>query len=161
MRERGPIAVSPSPSRGENRPATPEQIASSAVTLEARWASARELLVHAQILETFHINAHDVPTGQTPTRLMIDGLSPDQITAIEYPPGKEHRFAFTPQPIHVYTGQITVLVRFKSDVSGQPLRIALAYQACNDNACFPPATRQIEIHRGDAERRAGTTDEHG
>jgi hypothetical protein len=41
---------------------------------------------------------------------------------------------------------VIISVRFKIDQPPNvPVRIALSYQACDDNACLPPITKQVEI----------------
>jgi hypothetical protein len=65
---------------------------------------------------------------------------------VDYPPGEEQRFAFATQPIRVYGGEVTFAVRVPSPPpKGQPLRMNLTYQACDDSACLPPVTKQLEV----------------
>ena len=53
---------------------------------------------------------------------------------------------FTHQPLPVYAGRITILVRFKqSMIASAPLRIRLSCQPCNSDACFPALTKELEV----------------
>ena len=62
--------------------------------------------------------------------------------AIDYPPGTDEVFAFSAEPIRVYTGPATITVRFAADQpEGAAVRMALAYQPCDDRACLPAVTR--------------------
>jgi len=54
-----------------------------------------------------------------------------EIAGIGYPPGE-------------LRGEFEILVRFKSPTKSA-FALNLSYQACNESACLPPATRTIEI----------------
>jgi hypothetical protein len=102
--------------------------------------------VHLGVLRGFHINAHEPSGGEVPlipTRLAVaDGAD---VESIDYPPGEEQRFAFADQPVRVYGGNVTIAVRFRSDQDASaPPAVTLSYQACDDSACLPPVTKQVE-----------------
>ena len=145
LRRHEAFAVSASAeSSAVDRPASPRQLASGVVSAEARWMSAAELHLVLSILDGFHINAHNTG-GDLP--LIATTLTADVPGAVvEYPPGEEQRFAFSEQPIRVYSGEIMLLVRFPNPPHpDSSVRLSLTYQACDDSACLPPVTKQFEV----------------
>lgn len=143
----GSIAVTPGLFSGPRRPESPEQTAAGVVSVEAAWMGPDELHVHLGILDAFHINASETTEGLAPTRLTVSADVAGDVAEIEYPPGEERAFAFQQAPIRVYDGAATIVVRFARPMTGQPLiSMSLTYQACNDNACFPPVTKPLEIN---------------
>jgi uncharacterized protein YyaL (SSP411 family) len=140
LRRAEPFNVSASPvAELEDRPATPQQIAAGVVSVKSEWISPTELQIGLSILDGFHINANQPGDASLiPTRLTIE---PGGAT-VEYPPGEEERFAFSEQPIRVYSGSVTLLARFAAPPArGSEVKATLTYQACNDSACFPPVTK--------------------
>jgi hypothetical protein len=145
LRANEPFTVSASRSgSASDRPATPQQIASGVVSPQAQWMNAGELHVVLNILNSFHINAHE-PAGDIPlipTRLACDVPG----AVIEYPPGEEQAFGFATKPIRVYSGNVTILVRFPEPPKPESMvKLTLSYQACDESACFPPVTKQVEL----------------
>jgi uncharacterized protein YyaL (SSP411 family) len=145
VRREGPIDVSSSSSASEaDRPASPQQIAAGVVSAKAEWMSAAELHLRLNILNGFHINAHE-PQGDMPliaTRLTVSTPG----ASIEYPPGEEQGFPFVEQPVRVYSGEVTILVQFSQPpLPESHVKLSLSYQACDESACFPPVTKQIEV----------------
>jgi uncharacterized protein YyaL (SSP411 family) len=141
-----PFTVSAAQTPNESdRPATPEQIAVGVVSIEAEALSAVELHLHLTILDGFHINAYE--PGETDVPLIPTTLSVDSPgAAIEYPPGQDQGFGFATRPIRVYSGRVTILVRFSPPPKPEStLRFRLAYQACDQSACFPAVSKQFEI----------------
>jgi hypothetical protein len=66
---------------------------------------------------------------------------------IEYPEGERRKFDFSDREIRVYSGAVTIGVKFKKDMTGQPpVRMGIAYQACDEEACLPPITKQMEVN---------------
>jgi uncharacterized protein YyaL (SSP411 family) len=145
VRRAGPFKVSSSPAaETDERPQTPQQIAAGIVRITPEWNSAAELHLKLSVLDGFHINAHasggDIPLIPTTVRADV----PD--AQVEYPPGEERQFAFATSPIHVYESDVTVLIRFpRPPIPDSSIRIIVSYQACDDSACFPSVTRQIDI----------------
>ncbi|HYO08696.1 MAG TPA: protein-disulfide reductase DsbD domain-containing protein, partial [Tepidisphaeraceae bacterium] len=125
--------------------ASPDQVAAGVVAVRAAWAAPQQLNVHVDVLDAFHINAHQASHGLVPTALRLTGVEPADIAGIDYPPGEERRFAFAEEPIRIYHGAITIAVRFARATSDRPLSLRLTYQACDENACLPPITKQVEV----------------
>ncbi|HXE51901.1 MAG TPA: DUF255 domain-containing protein, partial [Tepidisphaeraceae bacterium] len=144
LRKADPFTVSALPgSASSDRPSL-QQVAAGVVSVKAEWHSAAELHLVLSILENFHINAHeaggDIPLIATNLTTDVPGA------AVEYPPGEETAFAFTKTPIRVYSGDVTLVVRFSPPPKPESqVRFILTYQACDDTSCFPPVTKQLEM----------------
>lgn len=143
LRQHDPFTVSPRP-LGTERPASPSEIAASVISMRAQWATPTQLNVHLDVLDGFHINAHEAGKGLIPTTLSVS-QGPD-LAGIDYPPGEERRFAFADAPIRVYDGTVTIAVRFKDEpLPADVLHLSLTYQACNESACLSPVTKRVEL----------------
>ncbi|HWE97488.1 MAG TPA: DUF255 domain-containing protein [Tepidisphaeraceae bacterium] len=139
-----PFTVSADEQGGEDRPLSPQQIAQGVVSVSTSWRGPAELLVKLDILPGFHINAHEVE-GDVPLIATALTLGDDAAATVEYPPGREMGFAFADKPIRVYDGDVMIVVRFASPGrEGMPVKLALSYQACDERACLPPVTKQVE-----------------
>jgi hypothetical protein len=138
-----PIAVGPGPWRPD-RPVTPQEVAANIVSMQAAWVNPRELHVQLAIADGYHINAHHAEKDLIATQLSIPG---QDVESIQYPDGEKRKLAFSDQAIRVYSGAVTIEVKFKKEMTGQPpLRMGIAYQACDEQACLPPITRQMEVN---------------
>ncbi|HEX4796068.1 MAG TPA: DUF255 domain-containing protein [Humisphaera sp.] len=138
----GEITVEPG--RRTSREESPELSAPNAVSISTNWRGARELEVSLAIAEPFHINAHEVGDVGIPliaTNLVISG-GPQAI--VEYPPGEQRSFAFGEKPIAVYSGTVTLRVKFIEPPTSN-LTLRINYQACTEEACLAQATKQITI----------------
>jgi hypothetical protein len=50
------------------------------------------------------------------------------------------------QPVRVLSGEVIATAHFANPrTPGTKIRVGIHYQACDDSACLPPVTRQIEI----------------
>lgn len=149
VRRYGPFTVAPpagAAATQSDRPLSPQQIAEGVVSLSARWAEATTLELIADILDTFHLNAHEAAEGMIATQVAATGEAAGDVEAIDYPAGEERSFSFSDAAIRVYSDRVVFAIRFKTPQSGgKPIRLAMHYQACNDHACLPPVTKQVEI----------------
>jgi uncharacterized protein YyaL (SSP411 family) len=127
-----------------DRPLSPPDMALRVVSVSAGWHDPKLLEMRLQVLRSFHINSNQPAAGMIPTELRpIDAT---EVESIEYPPGEERALAFADEPVRVYEGDVRLLIRFKTPKTGQPrVRFGLYYQACDDNACLPPVTKQLEV----------------
>jgi uncharacterized protein YyaL (SSP411 family) len=147
VRRYGVLRVSAVPgASAEDRPLSPEQLAAGVVTLRADWVSSTQLNLHVAVLSGFHINSHDVGgKGLTATELTVRAAGEQgSVPAVEYPPGELRGFAFADAPLRVYAGEVTIAVRFNEAPAG-PITLSLRYQACDDRACFPPVSKQLQV----------------
>jgi uncharacterized protein YyaL (SSP411 family) len=137
VRRVGPLAVSRSDVESD-QPLSPAELSQRVVGISTTWHNDRELEVKLQILKPFHINSNHPAAGMIATELHVNG----DVEAIEYPKPKAMRFA--DQTINVFGSEATIVVKFKSAAT-QTLKISLRYQACDESACLPAATRSFEI----------------
>ena len=105
------------------------------------------LVVEMTLGPNWHVNGH-VPAEKFLIPTVVK-LTPTAGTAgeVRYPEPVEKRFPFSDKPMLVYEGT----VRFESDLSipsdaSGKVAVAgsVAFQACNDRQCFPPAKIPLE-----------------
>ncbi len=69
--------------------------------------------------------------------------------AVAYPKPQSMKFAYSKQPLSVFTGDFDLIARFKvagNAPAGPGIATGkLRYQACNDRACFAPKSIDIAI----------------
>src|SRR5579862_10022350 len=99
----------------------------------------------------FHINSN-TPKSEflIPTALKMDLPTDIVLGKIEYPPGKDLTFPFSPdEKLNVYSGDFTVNVTVHPLSSVSPgkylMRGVLRYQACDNAQCFPPKTLPVSF----------------
>jgi hypothetical protein len=96
------------------------------------------------VKQGFHINSHQPSAPELiPTQLMFY-LPEDLVMAkMEYPAGKLTSFPFDPNTkLSVYSGDVVIrgiaLASSKSAAGRYTVHAELKYQACDNNACYPP-----------------------
>src|SRR5579872_2947147 len=104
-----------------------------------------------RVPEGFHINSN-MPKSESliPTALKMDLPTDIVLGKIEYPPGKDLTFPFSPdEKLNVYSGDFTVNVTVHPLSSVSPgkylMRGVLRYQACDNAQCFPPKTLPVSF----------------
>ncbi len=97
----------------------------------------------------FHINSNK-PGSELllPTVVTLEPPTNVGIAKVQYPPGLEQSFPFSPdEKLNVYTGDFTVNALVIAAKNTPPGRYRvhgfLRYQACDDRACYPPAQLPI------------------
>ena len=112
----------------------------------SRGAAARGTVV-IDIPGGLHVNsAH--PNSQyaiaTTVRITGNGV---KTSSIKYPAGRNRKFSFSETAINVYEGRtsfpftVTVPKTFQGDVV--KIRAVVKYQACTNEVCYPPKTKEI------------------
>ncbi len=98
----------------------------------------------------YHVNSNRPSSSNyIPTRVSISGAGL-KIAGITYPRGKSRKFSFSDEALSVYEGRVTfgfnvsVPAGFKGN-SGK-IRVVVNYQACNDEACFRPASKEVTLN---------------
>lgn len=109
-----------------------------------------KLAVLAQVAAGYHINDHKPSLDYLiPTDLKVEPSDQFAVKSVVYPQGTPVRFAFSDVPLSVYQGSLVVgaLLQSGKSVSAgtYTLRAKLAYQACNDHACLPPASVPLTV----------------
>ena len=102
-----------------------------------------------KIEEGWHINS-STPTFDylIGTELEVQQRVGVILTDLQYPKGKNLKFAFADEPLNVYAGSpkifLTLRLSEKVNLGKDTLRAKLRVQACNDQVCLAPAV--IEVH---------------
>ncbi len=112
--------------------------------------STVEAAVEAQIASGYHINDHHPSLDYLiPTELQLEPSKQASVEKVVYPKGEPQKFAFADGPLSVYEGSLLVGARLKVPTGLAPgtytLKGKLAYQACNDHACLPPASAPLTL----------------
>jgi thiol:disulfide interchange protein len=101
-----------------------------------------------------HVNANK-PLGKyaVPTVVKVDAPRGFRITPVNYPRGTVRTFRFSgaeESRLAVYEGR--TIFRFNVNVpASQPfgvetVRVSVRFQSCTDEVCYPPATRNFDMH---------------
>ena len=112
--------------------------------------SSVKAAVVVQIAPGYHINDHE-PTLDylIPTELKLEPNEQVEVSKVVYPKGTRQQLAFSDTPLSVYEGELVVaaVLKIPSAVpaGSYTLKGKLAYQACNDHACLPPASVPLSL----------------
>jgi hypothetical protein len=83
-----------------------------------------------------------------PTSVRVSAVG-TKVGAVSYPPGQNRKFQFSEETLNVYEGTVsflfnlTVPASFKGNVV--KVRALVRYQACTDEICYPPKTKEITL----------------
>jgi len=83
------------------------------------------------------------------TKLEVDAPQGLRVGPVSYPRALVRKLKFSKKPVAVYEGRavlrfnITVPASFSSNSA--EVKTKLRFQACNDDACFPPQTREVTL----------------
>jgi hypothetical protein len=98
----------------------------------------------------FHVNSN-TPSEEylIPLKLTWKATGALEGGAVAYPKPTLEKYEFSEKPLSVFTGNIDLQANFKVK-SGAPAGPGAAvgqlrYQACNNNACFPPKTIDVTL----------------
>jgi DsbC/DsbD-like thiol-disulfide interchange protein len=122
----------------------------------AQQGSTFQAAVVLDIPEGLHVNANK-PLGKysVPTVVKVDAPRGFRVTPVTYPRGSVRTFSFggaEATRIAVYEGR--TIFRFNVTVpADQPfgvenVRVSVRFQSCTDEVCYPPATRNLDLHVG-------------
>jgi DsbC/DsbD-like thiol-disulfide interchange protein len=120
----------------------------------AQQGSTFQAAIVFDIPEGMHVNSNR-PLGKyaIATSVKVDAPRGLKVTPVTYPLGKVRTFRFggdTPEEkLAVYEGRavarfnVTVPPDYEQGVAH--VRVGVRFQACNDEVCFPPATRELDL----------------
>lgn len=114
-------------------------------------AKPAKATVRFRVNPGFHVNSNK-PTSDLliPTEIKFEANPAVVVGKIAYPAGEDYALSFSPkQKLNVYQGDVAVVVPVSAAKNAKrgtyTLKGSLSYQACNDNACFPPKTAPFEL----------------
>lgn len=107
--------------------------------------------VRGQVILTIpgglHVNSsrpaseYAIPTS---VRLSAPGA---RVGRVAYPRGRDRKFQFSEELINVYEGRVAFpfTLTVPANFRGNTVRVnaSVRYQACTDEVCYPPKTKQI------------------
>src|SRR5436309_1495843 len=120
----------------------------------AQQGSTFQAAVVLDIPEGLHVNSNR-PLGKYAVATVVKVEAPRglKVTPVAYPAGRVRAFRFgegTPEEkLAVYEG--SAVARFNVAVPADyaqgvaHVRVSVRFQACNDEVCFPPATRELDL----------------
>ena len=126
----------------------PGQVVKAKVTIASQVARPNSVVraaVVAEVVPGYHINDHHPSLDYLiPTEVKLEPSKQLTVQDITYPKGVLKKFAFSDTLVSVYEGTVRVDVALQVERGTPPgnykVNGQLAYQACNDHACLPPAT---------------------
>ena len=84
-----------------------------------------------------------------PTVVTVRGPRGVRVSGVTYPRGKNRKFQFSENLINVYEGRVnfpfTVTVPASFRGSTVRINVAVRYQACTDEVCYPPRTKNVVL----------------
>jgi DsbC/DsbD-like thiol-disulfide interchange protein len=120
----------------------------------AQQGSTFQAAVVLDIPEGLHVNSNR-PLGKyaVPTVVKVEAPRGLKVAPVTYPAGRVRTFRFgegTPEErLAVYEGR--AVARFNVSVPADyeqgvaRIRVSVRFQSCNDEVCFPPATRDLVL----------------
>ena len=114
------------------------------LTVATAWPSPTHLTLTLTIAAGYHLAAHGSPGGVAVTSVSFAGNEVERVDGIDYPHGT--RVAALAEAGPVYTDAVTLTVRFEMPPpGGTEIELTVAYQACDDSACLPTATKRVTV----------------
>lgn len=112
---------------------------------------AEKVTLRFRVEDGYHVNS-SLPSSDLliPTVLDLQPAPPLKFGKASYSPGKLVAFPFAPdEKLSVYEGEFTVTAVISAPRAAKPgeyvLSGMLKYQACSNNACFPPNEVPVEL----------------
>lgn len=110
--------------------------------------------VHAAVVldipDGYHVNANKVANKfSIPTTVKLEAPEGVRISPLAYPAGHPRKLKFSNDPLSLYEGR--AVIRFTAAFPANfktgetEIRARVRYQACNDELCYPPVTREITM----------------
>lgn len=117
--------------------------------LTAKRGTTAEVKLKAQLQPGFHVNSN-APADEFLIPLKLtwsnEQLQSEQIT---YPKPQFEKYAFSANPVSVFSGNFEIVTRFKVLPNANPglglVTGKLRFQACNNKECLPPRTIDVRF----------------
>ena len=97
-----------------------------------------------------HVNSNRPASEYSiPTVVTVRGPRGVRVSGVSYPRGKNRKFQFSENLINVYEGRVAFpfTVTVPASFRGQTVRVnvSVRYQACTNEVCYPPRTKNIVL----------------
>jgi len=96
-----------------------------------------------------HVNSNR-PNSEyaIPTTVRVSAAGA-KITGLTYPRGRNRKFQFSEDMINVYEGTVSFpfTLRVPANFKGSVVRVraVVRYQACTDEVCYPPRSKEVTL----------------
>jgi hypothetical protein len=148
----GALVLLLEPLAGSQTPSGKDVVAPEAYTSQdpvARGMSMQVAIV-MKIRSGFHVNAREVTQDYLiPTDLRVELPAGFKMGAVNYPKGTLQTFAFSKdKKLNVYTDTVVIkmplTVLASAPLGAQHLPFKLHFQACSNEICLPPVTKDVD-----------------
>ncbi|PYQ15030.1 MAG: hypothetical protein DMH00_00115 [Acidobacteria bacterium] len=115
-----------------------------------RPGGSMRLVIKVSLGREFHVNSH-VPNAEylIPTSVEVVALDGLQAGEWEYPEPQTKKFAFSEEPLSIYEGSFMIrgalIAPSETSPSQKQVRLALKYQACTAERCYPPKKEEVSL----------------
>jgi hypothetical protein len=117
--------------------------------ITAKRGGAVEAKLAVSLQPGYHVNSNTPSEAYLIPLRLTWGAGPLENTAVTFPKPTMETYEFSKKPLSVFTGNFEIVSKFKVAESakiGPALATGkLRYQACNDKACFPPKTIDVQL----------------
>jgi DsbC/DsbD-like thiol-disulfide interchange protein len=98
----------------------------------------------------YHVNsARPLEKFLIPTTLTVNAPDGIRTGPVAYPRAVLRKFKFSKNNVSVYEGRavmrFTITVPPGTSTGAKELKLSLRYQSCNDEVCFPPQTKDLNL----------------
>ena len=117
--------------------------------LNVKRGASAEVRLKAQLQPGFHVNSN-APADEFLIPLKLTWANqPLQSEQVTYPKPQFEKYAFSPKPVSVFSGNFEIATRFKAPPNANPglgvMTGKLRFQACNSKECLPPRTIDVRF----------------
>ncbi|HEX8891569.1 MAG TPA: protein-disulfide reductase DsbD domain-containing protein [Pyrinomonadaceae bacterium] len=125
-------------------------VKASADPVEVKAGASAEANVKLTVASGYHINANPASFDYLiPTALQLQPGPDITADAPVYPASVTKQFKFSPQPLKVYEGDVSIKVNLKAGSKAQKGEQKVAahvrVQPCDEESCYPPRTIETTI----------------
>jgi len=140
-------STSPADARATKHPVTIELFASA---LKTTPKTALPMALRIGVAKGWHINsAKPLQDYLKPTAVALKKNEDARLAGIEFPEGRNRKFAFSPEDLSVYEGTVWIPLTLEVTAAKPPRRLKLEFQvqtqACHDTACLAPETHALPL----------------
>jgi Disulphide bond corrector protein DsbC len=122
----------------------------SADEVVIRQGASAEAVITADVRAGYHVHSNPASDALfVATTLTLHGAKGISAGVPIYPAGTTKTFKFSDKPLSVYEGKVAIRLPLKSSAHGDlgafSIPATLRYQACDNEACYPPKNLDLLI----------------